>query len=107
MGRRLDEVHNEGSSLVVETTPWQGALVVCASGTNINETETVPCQSHPEDPAGLMSESRTRCRELPYPFACRAGIADPVPPFAPRSAQEEVAKRAGPAVNITENRAQY
>jgi len=105
MGRRLDEVHNEGSSLVVETTPWQGALVVCASGTNINETETVPCQSHPETPQGLCQNRALGAGNCPIRLL-PAGIAGPAPPFVPRSAQEEVVKQAGPAVNITENRAQ-
>ena len=41
------------------------------------------------------------------PIRLLPGSAGPAPPFAPCSAQEEVAKRVGPAVNITENRAQY
>jgi hypothetical protein len=38
----MDAVHDEGRFLVVLATPWQGPLVVFETGTNFNESETVP-----------------------------------------------------------------
>ena len=54
MDRDSDEAHDEGSSLVVMTTPLKGFLVVCVSRTKINETETVPSPCLPAGAAAAL-----------------------------------------------------
>ena len=53
-----------------------------------------------------MSESRTRFRDLSYPFVVGKGLQALLLPLCLVAHRKEVAKQAGPAVNITENCAQ-
>ena len=60
---------------------------MCASGTSINETETVSSLSHLGPPQDLCQNRVLGSGICPIRLLS-AGVAGPAPPFVPRSAQE-------------------